>query len=168
MTLDDFHRTIPMVVDNENGGQMRMLRALAGTRKDSLSRREIGALADVKSTGGTFGTYLSRLRGEGLIESRGEGFRITAAGRAKVGHVEQPTGRALLEWWKPKLGDKPARMLETLVDAPEPLTRDYLAESCGLAGNAGTFGTYLSRLISRGLVERAGRGMFRAADVFRE
>lgn len=148
-------------------GQRRMLEALASTRKDGLSRRELGALSGVKSSGGTFGTYLSRLRVAGHVEDGGAGVRITDAGRALVGHVEQPRGYALFEWWRPKLGEKPAHMLDVLVSTGQVIGRDELARQAGLTANAGTFGTYLSRLMSRGLIERANGG-YRASPIFHE
>ncbi len=148
-------------------GQRRMLEALASTRKDGLSRRELGALSGVKASGGTFGTYLSRLRVAGHIEDGGAGVRITDAGRALVGDVEQPRGLALLERWTPKLGAKPAQMLDVLVRSGQVIGRDELASQAGLTANAGTFGTYLSRLMSRGLVERADGG-YRASAIFHQ
>lgn len=155
-------------VTDASGGQGRMLRALAATLKDGLSRRELGALSGVKSSGGTFGTYLSRLRQAGHVEDGGAGIRITAAGRAIAGVVPQLTGQELLDFWLPQLGEKPANMLRVLFGAAEPVSRDAMAEAVSLAGNAGTFGTYLSRLTSRGLVEKVGRNQYRCAEVFRQ
>lgn len=152
---------------SDKGGQNRMLRALAETLKDGLSRRELGALSGVKASGGTFGTYLSRLRQAGHIEDGGAGIRITDAGREVAGPVTQRTGADLLDFWVPQLGDKPAAMLRRLFDAPGPVGRDVLADDVGLSGNAGTFGTYLSRLVSRGLVDKVGRGEFTVSEAFR-
>lgn len=152
----------------DKGGASRMLRALAETLKDGLSRRELGALAGVKASGGTFGTYLSRLRQDGLIEDGGAGVRITQAGRDKVGPVEQRTGRDLLEFWVPQLGDKPGKMLTVLFDSPKPISRGELAQAVGLAGDAGTFGTYLSRLVSRGLVNKVGKSDLAVSEAFRQ
>ena len=153
---------------SDKGGQGRMLRALSETLKDGLSRRELGALSGVKASGGTFGTYLSRLRLVGHIEDGGAGIRITDAGRAVVGPVSQRTGRDLLDFWSPQLGDKPAAMLKELFHTQDPIERDDLAAAVGLAGNAGTFGTYLSRLVSRGLVDKVGRGAFTVSEAFRQ
>ncbi len=147
-------------------GAMRMLRALAATAKDGLTKRELGALSGVKPSGGTFDTYLSRMRNAGYIENGGAGYRITAAGRVLVGDVPLLSGRALMEWWLPRLGEKPALMLRLLYDADGPVSKEYLATSVGLASSGGTFDTYVSRLKARGLVDRVSGG-YRCAEILR-
>lgn len=53
------------------GGAGRMLRLLADIHPKRLSRAELGRRLDLEVSGGTFGTYLSRLRSNGLIEEAG-------------------------------------------------------------------------------------------------
>jgi hypothetical protein len=54
------------------GGASRMLGALADAYPGTLTRDELGAIADISSRSGTFDTYLGRMRGLELIEGRGE------------------------------------------------------------------------------------------------
>jgi hypothetical protein len=153
------------------GGMKRMLGALASTRKASLTKGELAGLSDVKKSGGTFGTYISLMRGRGWIEG-GEGdapITITDAGRAVAGEGDQPTGgRALLDFWVPRLTPKAARMLEILFSAEQPMARNDLAIAAELDAAGGTFGTYLSHLTSRGLVQKVGKGIFSVTEIFNE
>lgn len=58
-------------------GEARMLRAIMAAHPNGLTRDEISAQAEIASSGGTFTTYLSRLRTNGLVEARGD--RIVAS-----------------------------------------------------------------------------------------
>lgn len=58
-------------------GEARMLRAIMAAHPDGLTRDEISEQAEIASSGGTFTTYLSRLRTNGLVEARGD--RIVAS-----------------------------------------------------------------------------------------
>ena len=55
-----------------NSGASRMLEALVAVYPRGLSNEELGEAAGISAKSGTFSTYLSRLRGLGLIEGRGE------------------------------------------------------------------------------------------------
>lgn len=59
------------------GGAHRMLKVLAEVYPKSLSREELGEASGVSPAGGSFDTYLSRLRTLELIEGRGE-FKASA------------------------------------------------------------------------------------------
>lgn len=57
------------------------------------------------------------------------------------------------------------RMLDLLVEArPNGLTRDELSERSGVSTAGGSFGTYLSKLRTAGLLREEG-GMIFAAEV---
>lgn len=56
-----------------DGGAARMLSALAKAYPKSLDNEEIGIAADVSHLGGTFGTYMSKLRTLQLVEPAGKG-----------------------------------------------------------------------------------------------
>lgn len=58
------------------GGARRMLQVLAEAYPKALSREQLGTAAEVSPDGGSFDTYLSRLRTLELIEGRGE-FRAS-------------------------------------------------------------------------------------------
>lgn len=59
------------------GGQARMLRALCEAYPKALSNDELGALAEISSSSGTFSTYLGRLRGLELVEKHNGGTRAS-------------------------------------------------------------------------------------------
>lgn len=58
-------------------GERRMLDELVRTYPDWLTREELGARTGIAHTGGTFGTYLSVLRRNGLIEVDGNRVRAS-------------------------------------------------------------------------------------------
>ena len=110
--------------------------------------------------GGTWGTYVSRLRTGGLIEQDATGrYACTPAGRDRAGTSlpPPPSPVELRSTWGASLGGGPARMLALLAGYPDGLTRADLADHLQMVGTGGTFGTYLSRLRSNDLiVEAAG------------
>ena len=59
------------------GGAARMLRVLADAYPNFLARQEVGELSDLSPSSGTFGTYLSTLKRNGLAVV--EGGQIKAA-----------------------------------------------------------------------------------------
>lgn len=147
------------------GGAMRMLAACA-QYPGGLTRSQVGTLADVKKTGGTFTTYLGRLKRAGLlVEEHGRLFAteqgMTVADVAAV--PSDPAG--VLEHWRSKFGTSGARrMLDVVADAGAAgVTRAVLAERAGITGSGGTFTTYLGRLRTNGLVEESG-GVVRLAE----
>lgn len=131
-------------------GERRMLDVLVSRSPMRLTEAQWATLAGMKRSGGTWGTYKSRLRVAGMIEQDGQYFRASDKAMDLFGGSAAPPGDAIGEW-KRKLGSGPARMIDALLEHG-PLERERLAEVCGLTANAGTFGTYLSRLRSNGLV----------------
>lgn len=57
-----------------NSGAARMLRALADAYPQPISRERLGEMSSISHTGGTFGTYLSKLRTLELVVATHEGF----------------------------------------------------------------------------------------------
>jgi hypothetical protein len=112
-------------------------------------------MAKLKRTGGTFGTYLSRLRTHGLVVKEGNELRITEEGLDFIGGAPLPTDAAeLREDWRRRLTGGARRMYDVLIDVfPEGLTTEELATRAGLSLSGGTFGTYLSRLRTNGLID---------------
>lgn len=134
-------------------GDARMLAALAGAPQ-GLTRARLATLAGMKVTGGSFSTYLSRLRAAGHIEGAGDLVRATAAGLAAAGGARPaPSAAEVRELWLPRMSGGARRMLQLLIDAaPGGLPRSDLAERAEVAQTGGSFSTYLSRLRSNGLV----------------
>jgi hypothetical protein len=138
------------------GAERKPLAALAAVYPSGLTEAQWATSAGFKRTGGTWGTYKSRLRSAGLIEQRGDRWFATEAGAGAVGDVELPPkpGPGLVRWWADKLpGVGP--MAEVLIQRwPQWTSREDLAEYLGMAASGGTFGTYLSRLAGPELIER--------------
>lgn len=140
-------------------GARRMLAAIA-LYPDGLTVPQIGTFAKVKHTGGTFSTYLSELRRNGLIEETGDGrYRATDTGRVEADVAEMPSDAAALRVeWRARLKAAGAkRMFDRLVDRyPDWVSRAALADWAGIAVAGGTFSTYLSRLRANRLIEEDG------------
>jgi len=137
-------------------GCAKPLAALAAVYPSGLTEAQWATAAGYKRSGGTWGTYKSRLRGAGLIEAKEGRWFATETGAKAVGAVELPPspGPDLVRWWAAKLPGT-ARMAEALIEAwPNGLHRDELAARIDMAASGGSFGTYLSRLAGPGLITR--------------
>jgi hypothetical protein len=75
--LEAWRRALP-------AGERRILDALIQAHPHDLTRDELGARADLQSTGGTFGSYLGTLRRNGLAQVEGDRVRI---GEALASHL---------------------------------------------------------------------------------
>lgn len=138
------------------GAERKPLAALAQVYPAGLTEAQWATSAGFKRTGGTWGTYKSRLRSAGLIAQREGRWFATEEGAAAVGDVELPPkpGPGLVRWWAAKLAGV-GPMAEVLIQRwPNWTTRDDLAGYLGMAASGGTFGTYLSRLAGPELIER--------------
>lgn len=147
-------------------GCARPLAALAAVYSSGLTEAQWATAAGYKRSGGTWGTYKSRLRTAGLIEARGDRWFATDAGAEAAGDVELPPapGPDLVRWWAAKLPGT-SRIAEALIAAwPDELDRDDLAARVDMSASGGSFGTYLSRLAGPGLIERTGRTIRLSSD----
>lgn len=166
ISIDDLVRPTPVPYrdfTNRGDGTKRILRALAERHPTPLTARQLGLLARLKTSGGSFSTYMSRLSVAGHITKDGGLVTITPAGLAAAGPVERPSSpHDLLAMWRARLPRKAGDMLEWLAVEGTPKTRGELATHAGLEVGGGTFSTYLSKLTANGLVDRT-RGGFRAA-----
>jgi hypothetical protein len=139
-------------------GCAKPLAALAAVFPSGLTEAQWATAAGYKRSGGTWGTYKSRLRGAGLIEAKEGRWFATEAGAKAVGDVELPPspGPDLVRWWAAKLPGT-SRMAEALIQVwPQGLHRDELAARIDMSASGGSFGTYLSRLAGPGLITRDG------------
>lgn len=138
-------------------GCAKPLAALAGVYPAGMTEPQWATAAGYKRSGGTWGTYKSRLRGAGMIEHREGRWFATEAGANAVGDVElpPPPGPELVRWWAAKLPGT-SRMAEALIEAgPQGLPKDELAQRIDMSASGGSFGTYLSRLAGPGLIDRS-------------
>lgn len=117
------------------------------------NRRALGTLSGYSSSGGSFGTYLSRLRTKGLIHGS-DPILITQEGVNALGDFEPlPRGEDLQNWWMAKLGKGERELLKALIkNFPDEMTRAELGERAGYEPTGGSFGTYLSRLRTKELI----------------
>lgn len=141
--------------------ERKPLAALASAYPAGMTEAQWAVAAGLKRTGGTWGTYLSRLRMAGRIVEQGDTFFATEQGIADLGgDIPQlpPPGPQLVEFWAGKITGA-SKMLRYLAGVyPNFITRDELAAGLEppLTVTGGTFGTYLSRLRAPGLIEEQG------------
>jgi uncharacterized protein len=139
--------------------ERKPLAALASVYPAGMTEAQWAVAAGLKRTGGTWGTYVSRLRMAGRIAEQGDMFFATEQGIADLGgDIPQlpPPGPALVEFWAGKITGA-SKMLRYIAEQyPNFITRDDLGAALDLATGGGTFGTYLSRLRKPGLIEEQG------------
>lgn len=146
-------------------GCAKPLAALAGVFPGGMTEAQWATAAGYKRSGGTWGTYKSRLKAAAMIEQREGKWFATQSGAEAVGDVEVPPspGPDLVRWWSGKLPGV-SKIAEVLIMAwPEAIAKERLADDVGMSASGGSFGTYLSRLASPGLITRAD-GMIRLSD----
>lgn len=136
------------------GGALRMVQVLADRHPAQFTEAQWATMSGLKRTGGTWGTYKSRLVGAGLIEQDRGMWRASETAVDQFGDASRApqTPDELLADWKSKLGSGSARMLDALWEGPK--SKAELAEAVNIEMTGGSFGTYLSRLRSNGLVEQ--------------
>jgi hypothetical protein len=89
---------------------------------------------------------------------------MTETGIRELGSWEPlPTGSALVEYWRGRLGKAERLILEMLPQVyPDPLTKEEIAAKAGYEPNGGGFNNALGRL--RTLEPVQGRGQLQASD----
>ncbi len=124
----------------------------------TFTKSQLALLANLSPKSGTYGTYLSLLRSQGLIEVGAE-ISITDEGLHYIG-TDKPRPQSqeeVLSMWRNNLTGGARRMFDVLVDAyPEQIDKAELGARTDMSSNSGTFGTYLSLLRRNGLAEVAG------------
>lgn len=146
------------------GAERKPLALLAAAYPAGYTEAQWASLAGFKRTGGTWSTYKSRLRTKAAIEQRGDLWFATQSGVEAIGGdiPDMPrTPQDRLAMWKSKVAGV-GPMLDVFFRCyPMELTKEALASHLGMAASGGTFGTYLSRLRSNGLIEEPERGSYR-------
>ena len=147
-------------------GPMHILEVLASRPSTGASRAQLAFLAGYAPAGGTYGTYLSRLRAAGAIEDGGRGLTLTAVGKSMLtSTVSVPIKtKDVIAMFRSKLGSGPRKLFDEIVSVwPKSISRDDLAARAGYESSGGTYGTYLSRLRSAELIVNVADGL-RAVD----
>lgn len=142
-------------------GARRMVESLGHMAPLRLTKSQWGTVARLKTSGGTWSTYLGEIRRAGLIDETPAGYTLTDAGFDYLGVRPDPlTATELQDHYRTILRAGARAMLDALIEAyPRPLTRDELGEATGLATSGGTFSTYLGDLTRNGLAERDRDGI---------
>lgn len=104
----------------------------------------------IHPNGGRYGTNLGYLRENGYLEPKS--FILTEQGRAAAHPQDDDLNAALAA-----LPDDPTRaIVQVLIEAGNPLSKDDLAEMLGIHPNGGRFGTNLGWLRTMGLITERG------------
>ena len=154
-----------------NKGAMEMLKAAAMFYPNKISKARIGAIAGFSYKSGTFGTYLGKLKRNGLIEGAGKEYNITEKGIEIAGEIEPlPTDPTeLVEKWARIVKGGAGRMLKELAKAyPDEMTKEELGELTEMSSTSGTFGTYIGTLKRNGLIEAKGKILKASPTLFGE
>ena len=159
------------------GPERRILAALAQAFPSGMTEAQWAIAAGMRRSGGTWGTYKSRLRVAGLIEclDRGAGqanpngaWRATEAGLAALGDAPPqlpPPGRELVEFWAARVAAAGPMLRVLAARFPDEVARANLATALDMTPSGGTFGTYLSRLRTAGLLDESGYGVRAAPEL---
>lgn len=125
------------------------------------SQVQVAFVAGYSHKSGTWSTYLARLRGQALVEGRGE-LTLTDAGTAAAREPAIiPSGEEARKAVLAKLDGPLVKILTPLLDAyPNVMTQAELASAAGYSHASGTWSTYLAR--ARGLDLIEGRGELKA------
>lgn len=147
-------------------GARRMVEALGRMHPLRLTKAQWGTVAKLKTSGGTWSTYLSDIRRLGIVDEDPTGYRLTPDGLAFLGGQPDPmTARELQDHYRRILRAGASKMLDALINAhPGSLTRDQLGAAADVATTGGTFSTYLSDLVRNGLAEKRD-GAIVATDI---
>jgi len=149
------------------GGALRMLKVLASRYPMTFTKSQLALLSNMSPKSGTYGTYLSLLRSQGLIEAGAE-VSITEEGIHYLG-AEKPqpqTQEEILDMWRSNLTGGARRMFDVLVDEyPHKVDKSELGERTDMSPNSGT---YLSLLRRNGLAEVTGTYVKASPNLFIE
>ena len=160
-------------VSNDNvalrSGEIRVLKVLAQCHPAKRTRSQVGTLAGFAPTGGTFLTYLSVLRRNGLIDEGHDGLSATESGIRYLGGdilVSPTSPEEVQQMWYSRLRSGEREMLRHLVQIhPKTATREELAEVVNMEARGGTYLTYLSVLRRNKLIDDSGPGgVLKASD----
>jgi hypothetical protein len=161
-------RKAPSLLPSAKGQpELRILRVLAARHPARFTRAQWATLSGMKRTGGTWQTYVSRLRTSGFIDETDGNIALTPAGLAAAGHIDKPPPGSVVAQWKNALGSGPSKIIDVLLASyPSTVDRANVADRVGMVATGGTFQTYLSRLRSNGLIEVFGRKIKASPTLF--
>ncbi len=149
------------------GRAERSILAVLAQFPEGRSKPQLSILSGYSIKSSSFANALGSLRSQGLAEGR-DILSITSDGLAAAGDVEPlPTGRALQDHWRARLGKAERAILDTVIDAyPDSLDKATISERSGYSLTSSSFANALGKLRSLQLAE--GYADLRAADVLFE
>jgi hypothetical protein len=134
----------------------RALLVMLGQRRLQPTRfKQLAVMTEYRSSSGGFKNAITSLRSRGLLEGPRTALRITSAGLS-VGPstAPLPTGKALLDFWWPKLNKCERAIVTELYGAsPGGYSRASLAEMTGYSETSGGYKNALSHLRTLELVQ---------------
>lgn len=147
-------------------GARRMVESLGRMAPLRLTKAQWGTVSKMKTTSGTWSTYLGDIRRLGLIDENEVGYTLSGAGFDYLGGRPDPmTPEELQAHYRKILRAGAVRMLDALMAAyPNGLTREELGEAAEISTSSGTFSTYVGDLTRNGLADRTD-GMIVATDI---
>lgn len=142
-------------------GAQRMVLALGRMAPLRLTKSQWGTVARLKTTSGTWSTYLSDIRRAGYLDETTAGYTLTDAGFDYLGGRPEPlTPQELQDHYRTILRRGAATMLDALIHAyPDSLSREELGAAADITTTSGTFSTYLSDLTRNGLARKTDTGL---------
>jgi hypothetical protein len=150
------------------GSEREILSFLLMHPEKFFTKQQIGAMIHRAWKGGSFATYLSRLRAKGYIEGS-KSVRITEGGirsANEMGIQASEDSKVGLENWLNKLGGGARKIYEVVLNDPErTFTKEELGEATNLESRGGSFSTYISRLCTLGLIVRESGGIKLNPDI---
>lgn len=148
-----------------NGALRRVLTALAQLQPENVRPRKLAILADVIEGGSTWREVFARCRRDKYVDEDSDGVRITQAGLEALGEFEPlPTGKALRNHWRAKIGggDKRLAIFEAVLDAyPDSIHATDAAAAAGVEHGGSSWREHMARLRALELV--SGSELLRAA-----
>ncbi len=149
--------------DKPLGGSEREILGFLLLHPDkSFTKQQIGAMIHRAWRGGSFATYLSRLRAKGYIEGS-KAVKITDLGiqtANELGIQASDDSKVGLENWLNKLGGGAKKIYEVVLSDPErTFSKEELGAATNLESRGGSFSTYISRLCTLGLIVRENGGI---------
>lgn len=152
------------------GGAQRIMQVLGARYPMTFTKSQLALLSNMSPKSGTYGTYLSLLKTQGLIDGINE-ISLTEKGVEYIGNIntEPQTQEQVIEMWRNNLTGGAKRMFNVLVDRyPEAISKSELGEQTDMSYVSGTFGTYLSQLRRVGVIETNGADIKASTNLFFE
>ena len=144
------------------GSEREILGFLLLNPEKYFTKQQIGAMIHRAWRGGSFATYISRLRSRGYVDGS-KSIRITEQGvrtANELGIQASEDSKVGLEKWLTKLGGGAKKIYEVVLSDPDRIfSKEELGAATNLESRGGSFNTYISRLCTLGLIVRDNGGI---------